>query len=141
MRFRCADAVSQILDYAKEISRWSYEQLNDAVRRATKRPENTNALFDLVQKQNDTIDEQTFVDDVTRNLKSGRFLLLVVGDGIREGVERIDAALPARRRGLSGSRRQARSWRDGKEGQPLLDVARRRGRQEAKDCRCAQAIR
>ena len=42
-----------------------------------------------MQEQNDTIDEQTFVDDVTRNLRSGRFLLLVVGDGIREGVERI----------------------------------------------------
>ena len=82
-------AVTQILDYAKEISRWSYEELNDAVRRAAKRPESTNTLFDLVQEQNDTIDEQTFVDDVTRNLKSGRFLLLVVGDGIREGVERI----------------------------------------------------
>ena len=82
-------AVSQILDYAKEISRWSYEELNHAVRRAAKRPEGTNALFDLVHEQNDTIDEPTFVDDVTRNLESGRFLLLVVGDGIREGVERI----------------------------------------------------
>ena len=82
-------AVSQILDYAKEISRWSYEELDNAVRRAAKRPGNTNTLFDLVQEQNDTIDEQTFVDDVTRNLESGRFLLLVVGDGIREGVERI----------------------------------------------------
>ena len=82
-------AISQILDYAKEISRWSYEELNHAVCRATRRPANTNTLFDLVQEQNDTIDEQTFVDDVTRNLESGRFLLLVVGDGIREGVERI----------------------------------------------------
>ena len=82
-------AVTQILDYAKEISRWSYEELNDAVHRATNRPKSTNTLFDLVHEQNDTIDEQTFVDDVTRNLESGRFLLLVVGDGIREGVERI----------------------------------------------------
>ena len=82
-------AVSQILDYAKEISRWSYEELGDAVGRAAKRPEGANALFDLVKEKNDTIDEQTFVDDVTRNLRSGRFLLLVVGDGIREGVERI----------------------------------------------------
>ena len=82
-------AVTQILDYAKEISRWSYEELNDAVRRAANRPEGTNALFDLVREQNDTIDEPTFVDDVTRNLESGRFLLLVVGDGIREGVEQI----------------------------------------------------
>ena len=83
------DAVSQILDYAKEIHRWSYDELNVAVCRAVKRPSNANALFDLVRAENDTIDEVTFVDDVTRSLKSGRFLLIVVGDGIREGVERI----------------------------------------------------
>jgi len=82
-------AVTQILDYAKEISRWSYQELSDAVGRAAKRPGTSNALFELVREQNDTIDEPTFVDDVTRNLESGRFLLLVVGDGIREGVERI----------------------------------------------------
>ena len=82
-------AISQILDYAKEIRRWSYEDLNHAVRRAAKRPGDANTLFALVREQNDTIDEHTFVDDVTRNLESGRFLLLVVGDGIREGVERI----------------------------------------------------
>ena len=84
------DAVSQILDYAKEISRWSYEELNDAVRRARARDKHPNAsLFELVREQNDTIDEKTFVDDVTRSLDNGHFLLLVVGDGIREGVERI----------------------------------------------------
>ena len=82
-------AVSQILDYAKEISQWSYEELNDAVCRANRKPRTPHALFDLVRQQNDTIDEADFVDDLTRSLKSGRFLLLVVGDGIREGVERI----------------------------------------------------
>ena len=82
-------AVTQILDCAKEISRWSYQRLSDAVGRAVKRPGTNNALFELVREQDDTIEEQTFVDDVTRNLKCGRFLLLVVGDGIREGVERI----------------------------------------------------
>ena len=83
------DAVTQILDYAKEISRWSYEELNDAVCRANRSPRTPHALYDLMHEQNDTIDEADFVDDVTRSLKSGRFLLLVVGDGIREGVERI----------------------------------------------------
>ena len=84
------DAVSQILDYAKEISRWSYEELSAAVcrvRDGDKPP--IASLFELVREQNDTIDEMTFVDDVTRSLASGQFLLLVVGDGIREGVERI----------------------------------------------------
>ena len=72
-------AVSQILDYAKEISRWSYDELNDAVCRAARRSGNTNALFDIVRAQHDTLDEGTFVDDVARSLTSGRFLLIVVG--------------------------------------------------------------
>ena len=33
------------------------------------------------------MDEVAFHDDVSRNLKRGRFLLLIVGDGIREGLE------------------------------------------------------
>jgi hypothetical protein len=33
------------------------------------------------------IDQTSFIDAVSRNLRRGRFLLLIVGDGIREGVE------------------------------------------------------
>ena len=83
------EVVTQILDYAKEISKWSYEELNAAVCRAAGRSANAKSLFDLVRAQHDTLVEADFVDDVTRNLKEGRFLLMVVGDGIREGVERI----------------------------------------------------
>lgn len=36
-----------------------------------------------------TVDEQRFHDALTANLRRGRFLLLIVGDGIREGVEAI----------------------------------------------------
>ncbi|GEP01060.1 hypothetical protein GCM10007887_31810 [Methylobacterium haplocladii] len=35
------------------------------------------------------LDQAAFVDNVTRNLAQGRVLLLVLGDGIREGVEAI----------------------------------------------------
>ena len=80
------EVVAQILDYAKEISRWSYRELDEAVRSARR---SDDTLFDLVRKDEGKLDEATFVDDVTRNLANGRFLLVVVGDGIREGVERI----------------------------------------------------
>ena len=83
------EVVAQILDYAKELSRWSYEDLSAAVRRARRKEKGDHGLFDLVQTQNEAADETDFVDDVTRHLSDGRFLLLVVGDGIREGVERI----------------------------------------------------
>ena len=102
-------AVSQILDYAKEISRWSYDELNDAVCRAARRSGNTNALFDIVRAQHDTLDEATFVDDVARSLTSGRFLLIVVGDGIREGVERIADYLNHARRSPKAAASTCRS--------------------------------
>ena len=35
------------------------------------------------------LDEARFVDQVSRNLAAGRFLLMVVGDGITEGTQRI----------------------------------------------------
>src|SRR6516162_9327496 len=35
------------------------------------------------------IDEAAFVDAVTRNLLRGRLMLLLAGDGIHEGTERI----------------------------------------------------
>ncbi len=81
--------IAQILDYAKELNRWSWEDLDQAVRRARKPEGDSHGPFDLVRKELESPDEASFVDGVTRNLASGRFLLLVVGDGIREDVERI----------------------------------------------------
>ena len=83
------EVVAQILDYAKEITGWSYERLDEVVRRARRSGPKSAGLFELTRRQNEMLDEAEFVDDVTRNLADGRFLLLVVGDGIREGVEHI----------------------------------------------------
>ena len=35
------------------------------------------------------VEQASFVDNVSRHLKRGEFLLLIIGDGIREGVENI----------------------------------------------------
>jgi len=83
--------VGQILDYAQEFSRWSYDDLLAAVQRTLK--VNSNVLFDLVHQENSSIREHKFIDNVTRNLQKGRFLLLIVGDGIRESVENISSFL------------------------------------------------
>ncbi|MGQ9684192.1 MAG: hypothetical protein ACUVX9_16805 [Anaerolineae bacterium] len=81
--------VGQILDYAKELSRWSFEDLQAAIRaaRGTTEP----SLYQLVAASSEDLDERDFVDSASRNLRRGRFLLLIVGDGIRENVERIAA--------------------------------------------------
>jgi hypothetical protein len=51
--------------------------------------------MDLVRAADPKVDETAFDDALSVNLRRGRFLLLLVGDGIREGVEAIAAYLQA----------------------------------------------
>ncbi|WP_246806897.1 hypothetical protein [Ensifer sp. ENS04] len=81
------EVVGQILDYAKELSRWTSSDLQREVSRRLGRP--GNAMLDLVRAVDPAVDEITFNDALSHNLRRGRFLLLIVGDGIREGVESI----------------------------------------------------
>lgn len=87
------EVVGQILDYAKELSRWSSSDLQREVSRRLKT--GGNPLLDLVRTANPDVDEVQFNDALTANLRRGRFLLLIVGDGIREGVEAIAEYLQA----------------------------------------------
>lgn len=87
------EVVSQILDYAKELSRWSSADVQREVSNRLKR--DGNPLLDMVRAVDPAIDEQRFHDALTANLRRGRFLLLIVGDGIREGVEAIAEYLQA----------------------------------------------
>lgn len=87
------EVVGQILDYAKELSRWSSSDLQREVNRRLKAP--GNPLLELVRKSDPNVDELQFNDALTANLRRGRFLLLIVGDGIREGVEAIAEYLQA----------------------------------------------
>lgn len=81
------EVVGQILDYARELSRYGYEDLQRQISIATKR--RGNVLYELAREAGGDMDEASFVDRVARDLTAGRFLLLVVGDGITEGTRRI----------------------------------------------------
>ena len=81
------EVIGQILDYTKELASWSYEDLQREVSRALGRK--GNVPYELVRARAPDIDEAGFVDNVSRHLRRGEFLLLIVGDGIREGVENI----------------------------------------------------
>lgn len=86
------EVVGQILDYAKDIQKWSYENVDSVY----KKYHHTNeSLFSHMVAENlcDASDEAVFVDTVEKNLKSSRFLLMIVGDGIREGVEKMSEFL------------------------------------------------
>jgi hypothetical protein len=79
--------VAQILDYAKELGRWSATDL--AARVASRRGLDTKELFGVVQASHTGLQEREFHDGVVRSLREGRFQLLVAGDGIREEVRGI----------------------------------------------------
>lgn len=82
--------IGQILDYAKELSRWTYEDLNKAVRAARHRDDGTaKNLFDVVREKHAELDEAQFIDSVSRSLRRGDMLLVIAGDGIRENVGAI----------------------------------------------------
>jgi hypothetical protein len=80
------EVVAQVLDYAKEIARWSYEDLEAAVKRAAG---DGKSLADRIRAHLPDLDEAALHDDVQANLSAGRLNLLVVGDGIREGVAQL----------------------------------------------------
>jgi hypothetical protein len=64
------EVVSQILDYAKELSRWSSSDVQREVNRRLKR--GGNLLLDMVRAANPEVDEQQFNDSLTANLRRGR---------------------------------------------------------------------
>lgn len=89
------EVIGQILEYAKDLSSMSYEQLEAAIKKSQAPDGNsghpTLGLFDAVRSEDgeSAMSEDSFVDAVTRNLQRGCFLLLVVGDGIRTSMETI----------------------------------------------------
>lgn len=80
------EVVGQIIDYAKDFSKWTFVELDQAVRKAGSE---SIGILDIVRSQEPDLDEKSFIDTITRRLRRGGLLLLIVGDGIREGVENI----------------------------------------------------
>lgn len=80
--------VAQILDYAKEVREWDYEKLNNIYQSYHK---TKKSVFDaIVAEEFRTTDEEAdFIDTVNHNISSAQFLLMIVGDGIRSGVEKM----------------------------------------------------
>lgn len=82
--------VGQIIDYAQDFTNWTYEDLNNNVKEYNRKYNGTNeGLAETIIKHDDSQkhDISSLVDNIYRNMKRGRFLLLIVGDGIRESVE------------------------------------------------------
>lgn len=89
------EVIGQIIDYAKDLSALSYEELDKAILGA-EAPDGNGGhpkipLYEVVVSTigDAALDEEQFKDNVSRNLERGRFLLLIIGDGIQAGIERI----------------------------------------------------
>lgn len=94
------EVIGQILDYAKDLSAWDYEHFNAAVQKAESpavanegNGKGSSIYQTVLASGSGEIDESQFIDSVSRNLRLGRFLLLIVGDGIQEGAESIASFL------------------------------------------------
>lgn len=113
------EVVGQILDYAKDLSRWSYEDLQRAVRTARREP--GASLFELTLGEGAQHEEAGFIDAVSRNLRLGRMLLIVAGDGIQESAEHLTDFLQ-RHMGLHFTLAMVEMslWRDPFEGRVLV---------------------
>lgn len=86
------EVVGQIIDYAKDLAAWTYADLDAAIRKAEPVAGSpSQGLFATVAAASgpEGLEEARFVDAVSRNLARGRFLLLIIGDGIQEGTEGI----------------------------------------------------
>jgi hypothetical protein len=83
--------VAQIIDYTRRIVRWDYSHLEEAFFEYARQYEVAQrGLIPYVADHSDEdLDEMAFTDAINRNLRLGRLLLLIVGDGIREGVEEM----------------------------------------------------
>jgi len=86
------EVVGQILDYAKDLTTWSYEGIDAAIRsarRAEGHAEGALGLFEVANAAFPGLDQRQFIDGVSLSMQRGDFLLLIVGDGIRQGVSAI----------------------------------------------------
>ncbi len=90
------EVVGQIIEYAKVVSSWTYNELDQRTRDRNKdevgRP---LGVLDLLRRVVDISEseEGDFIDSVTKNMQRGHFLLLIVGDGIRESTEELASYL------------------------------------------------
>ncbi|KPJ58321.1 MAG: hypothetical protein AMJ46_14335 [Latescibacteria bacterium DG_63] len=89
--------VAQIIDYAKEVSRWDYDRLNEAVLRAS-RAQGSREQKSLDQLAAGYLGEAglgitDFQERTMANLGNGEFLLLIVGDRISANVALLTEAI------------------------------------------------
>jgi len=84
------EVVGQIIEYAKRLSSWSFENLDKACQQYTRKYEGQEkCLWDWVQEKKPLEDEERFIDTANRAMAAGEFKLLIVGEGITQRAEEL----------------------------------------------------
>jgi hypothetical protein len=85
------EVITQVLDYARAISEWNYEELERGFRKSVG---TDGSLYNAVKEKSSlTLDEEEFIDAVERRLRAGHLMTLVICDGIQEGAEALTSFL------------------------------------------------
>jgi len=92
------EVIGQILEYASLLKTWTYADLEAKLKsqpqhRDDSRWSERNPLFQLVKSKFPDADEAIFVDNVSRSLETGNFVLAIVGDGIRRDIQAMKELL------------------------------------------------
>lgn len=84
--------VAQIIDYAKELQKWDADKIESVAADYFYRTKGqAYRLIDIMANECylTLSDESRLTDNINRNLSSASFLLMIVGDGIRTGVQQL----------------------------------------------------
>lgn len=84
------EVVAQALDYVAALTLMGFEAFEMAVARGQQVP---RRLYDLVRDHPEALEEAEFIDAVSLNLRRGRMLVIVLGDGIRTETEALSDLL------------------------------------------------
>jgi uncharacterized protein YlzI (FlbEa/FlbD family) len=91
--------VAQVIDYAKDISKWSYDDLSLAVLRASRQGTDTHkqSLDELIQPYLPPLGLglADFQERAIKTLNNGEFLLLIVGDRISANLALLTESIAA----------------------------------------------
>jgi len=83
------EVLAQAIDYAGSISKWSYHQLDEVSRAYTRKYDSAElGMAEWVEHHYGPLEggKLFFEDTVTKNLRLGRLLTLIVGDRVRQSM-------------------------------------------------------
>ena len=81
--------VGQALDYATCLFDGGYEAFEKAALSTVRLKPKPGKLYDLLPEGPERLDEAAFVDAVSSNLRRGRVLIIIAGDGIRTEAQAL----------------------------------------------------